>query len=99
MKERKEPVPGPVRNGTVTGLVPPAAAGVVATRGAGIAPGTGAENAVLKKGTGWSGKRRHSQPHSSEFASVSVRKMVCCLDHHLDLRVKGNASLFCQGHS
>lgn len=49
MRERKEPVPGLGRNVIVTDPVLPAAAGVAATKGAGIAPGTGAENAAPKK--------------------------------------------------
>ncbi|KAL8221808.1 UNVERIFIED_CONTAM: hypothetical protein K2H54_074515 [Gekko kuhli] len=47
--EREELDQDPARNVTVTDLVLPVAAGAAATREAGIAPGTGAENAVLKK--------------------------------------------------
>lgn len=57
MNGRKELDPGLVRNVTVTGLAPSVAAGAVATREADIAPGTRAENAVLKKGNIWVGEK------------------------------------------
>lgn len=69
VSEREELAPSPVRNVTATGLAPPVAAGAAATKGAGRAPGTKAENAALKKGECWLSTLGDSQPASDLFVT------------------------------